>query len=70
MRTLFCVANLFGFLFTMQGCGLNQSNPGSLAAGIVGRPAPELFGEDVNGDFFRLSDYKGKVVVLTFWAEW
>lgn len=36
----------------------------------VGRAAPEISGEDLNGQVFRLSDYRGKVVLLSFWANW
>lgn len=35
-----------------------------------GKPAPEVEGEDGDGKRFRLSDYKGKVVVIDFWAGW
>jgi hypothetical protein len=31
-----------------------------------GRPAPEIEGEDLDGVQFKLSDYRGKVVVLDF----
>jgi thiol-disulfide isomerase/thioredoxin len=36
----------------------------------VGRLAPEIVGEDVNGEPMRLSDHRGKVVVLSFWGNW
>jgi peroxiredoxin len=36
----------------------------------VGRKAPEIEGHDVDGKVFRLSDYRGKVVVVAFWASW
>jgi hypothetical protein len=36
----------------------------------VGNIAPEIDGEDVQGDVFRLSEYRGKVVVLDFWGDW
>jgi hypothetical protein len=32
--------------------------------------AMEIVGEDADGQSFRLSDYRGKVVLLDFWAEW
>jgi hypothetical protein len=36
----------------------------------IGKVAPEIEGEDADGKKFKLSDYRGKVVVLDFWAEW
>jgi peroxiredoxin len=36
----------------------------------VGKTAPEMTGQDLAGSSFRLSDYRGKVVVVTFSADW
>jgi hypothetical protein len=36
----------------------------------IGRTAPEIAGEDIHGKEFKLSDYRGKVVMLTFWGHW
>jgi peroxiredoxin len=36
----------------------------------VGQPAPEIEGSDSDGRPFRLSDYRGKVVLLTFSGNW
>jgi hypothetical protein len=33
----------------------------------IGKPAPEIEGTDLDGQPMKLSDYRGKVVVLTFW---
>jgi hypothetical protein len=35
-----------------------------------GKTAPEVEGTDADGKTFKLSDYKGKVVLLDFWGEW
>jgi peroxiredoxin len=51
---------------------------GGLAAGseelltpIQGRPqAPDFVLKDVSGQTHRLADYRGKVVVVNFWATW
>lgn len=32
--------------------------------------APDFALEDLNGDIVRLSDYRGKVVFINFWATW
>jgi hypothetical protein len=34
----------------------------------VGKEAPDIDGEDQDGTRFRLSDYRGKVVMLDFWS--
>ncbi len=36
----------------------------------VGKPSPEISGADLDGKPFKLSDYKGKVVVVNFWGDW
>jgi len=36
----------------------------AFAAAEVGKPAPDFIGTDINGKTHKLSDYKGKVVVL------
>ena len=36
----------------------------------IGKVAPEIEGEDVDGKRFKLSEYRGKVVVLDFWGDW
>ena len=36
----------------------------------IGKPAPEITGQDLAGAPFLLSDYRGKVVVLCFWGTW
>jgi hypothetical protein len=36
----------------------------------VGKQAPEIEAEDTDGNKFKLSDYRGKVVMLDFWGHW
>jgi thiol-disulfide isomerase/thioredoxin len=56
----------------------NETPLGKLARGelfrlrnlSIGKAAPELEGEDMDGRKLRLSDYRGKVVALVFWATW
>jgi hypothetical protein len=35
----------------------------------VGKEAPDIAGEDEDGKRFKLSDYRGKVVLLDFWSH-
>lgn len=35
----------------------------------IGKEAPDVEGEDQDGKRFKLSDYRGKVVLLYFWSE-
>jgi cytochrome c biogenesis protein CcmG/thiol:disulfide interchange protein DsbE len=42
----------------------------ALKAGAERMPAPEFALKDVNGATVKMSDYKGKVVLLNFWATW
>lgn len=58
------------------GCGETAST--EAAAGTVEaatakeerRPAPEFALKDADGKEHKLSDFKGKVVLLNFWATW
>ena len=45
-------------------------NPHPAEALEIGKPAPEIVGADVDGNPMKLSDYRGKVVVLDFWGHW
>jgi thiol-disulfide isomerase/thioredoxin len=42
----------------------------SLVLGQGEKPAPNLELKDVEGRALRLSDYKGRVILLNFWATW
>jgi hypothetical protein len=37
---------------------------------VIGKVAPEVEGEDADSKKFKLSDYRGKVVLLDFWGNW
>ena len=37
---------------------------------LVGGPAPEITLKDLQGQEVRLSDLRGKIVLLNFWATW
>jgi thiol-disulfide isomerase/thioredoxin len=58
------------------GMALLISNPGSSEAtsGLLNvkdrRPVPDFMSKDSKGVQNKLSDYRGKVVLLNFWATW
>jgi len=41
-----------------------------LAGGLAQEPAPAFELRDLSGQLQRLEDYRGKIVVLNFWATW
>lgn len=55
-----------------------KSSPGQEVAAEIqrakrllpGQPAPELVTADIDGKPFRLSDLRGKYIILDFWASW
>ena len=54
-------------------CACSIPQPGQSGGGSgfeIGTQAPEIEGEDIDGVPFKLSDYRGKVVVLDFWGDW
>ncbi|MDD4107992.1 MAG: TlpA disulfide reductase family protein [Prolixibacteraceae bacterium] len=48
-----------GVCFSQQKLGVN-----------IGNKAPELMGKSLNGKVIRLSDTRGKLVLIDFWAGW
>ena len=48
----------------LTGCNNQPVEP------AIGKPAPEIEGEDIDGQRFKLSDYRGKVILLDFWGNW
>lgn len=66
------IAN-YGDLKTLRKLTLGQIAEGELfdlRQLFVGKEAPEIVGQDADGLTMRLSDHRGKVVVLTFSGEW
>src|SRR5436309_489913 len=41
-----------------------SGTPKAFGAAEVGKPAPDFTAKDINGQTIKLSDYKGKIVVL------
>ncbi len=55
-------------LFLILGTGISFAQE---TIGInIGNKAPELIGTSPDGQTYKLSDTKGKLVLLDFWASW
>lgn len=53
-----------------QGVIAIRSSLGSTAKGLVGQQAPEISLPDPNGKTVSLSSFRGKFVLVDFWASW
>jgi len=40
------------------------------SSGLVGQPAPDFVLKNASGDNLRLSEFRGDVVMINFWATW
>ena len=49
---------------------LGTAAPGTAQTLDIGQPAPEVALTDLAGSTHRLSGYRGKAVLLNFWATW
>lgn len=64
------VAALAGF-YSATGSTVLQAKPVHVdSAAQAPRVAPDFELKDLDGKVHHLSDYKGKVVILNFWATW
>jgi thiol-disulfide isomerase/thioredoxin len=51
--------------------GVETPNPGGLTVGLnIGNLAPDFEVSDIEGGRLRLSDFRGRAVLLNFWATW
>lgn len=74
MLTRMCAALLVLLLTTCVACQADEKNSGkteALQTNTHGYSlAPDIELVDQRGQAHRLSDYRGKIVYLTFWATW
>jgi hypothetical protein len=64
-----CLLGTFLLLGCMESPPSGTQGPSRFPHGSVGGPAPEIEGEDAHGNSMRLSDFRGKVVLLEFWKS-
>jgi len=48
----------------------NAANSSEAAASWINKPAPDLTMNDVNGNPVSISNFKGKYLLVDFWASW
>jgi peroxiredoxin len=70
-KLLFCVAAI-ALAIALHYMNLHRTVPGGGTVTIVARHplAPEFSLPELNGQTLNLSAYRGKVVLLDFWATW
>ena len=56
--------------FDQQKAQLEEMEKRQSAKSLVGKPAPELTMPDENGKPMSISGFKGKYVLVDFWASW
>lgn len=81
-KSLFCFCLCFFSVFVLIGCSGGQSNDtssgkksGKRSSALhqemaIGSEAPDFTAKLNNGETFTLSDKKGQVILLNFWATW
>jgi len=57
-------------VFFLVGCDNLTSEKPTSTSGLVGHAAPDFTLTDMQGQKVTLSQFRGKVVVLNFWATW
>ena len=67
--------NLIWLLFLMALPALSHAeSPDFGRMGVISpkisKPAPDFIAKNIKGETVKLSDFKGKVILLNFWATW
>ncbi len=54
----------------LQGDNASASNLSAATRPVSGEPAPDFTVQTLDGKYVSLSDFRGKTVLLNFWATW
>jgi peroxiredoxin len=69
MRKITLILSLLSIVW-LSSCKKDEEGSTPEVAVKIGALAPDFNLADANGTFFKLSDYRGKYVVVDFWAAW
>jgi len=76
MNRLITTGLIFGLIVAVVAIGCDQPSPPIPKASAhkggptIGGLAPEISGVDLEGAEFKLSDYRGQVIMLDFYGDW
>ncbi len=66
----FVVSTALFAALALAGCGSSGTKNGATVGFSQGQTAPAFALTDINGQPVSLAEYKGKVVMVNFWATW
>src|SRR5271163_456374 len=69
-RPTFAAALALSLALSYSACSKPSSGAGDLHSSGDRKPAPAFKLKDSTGGEVKLADFKGKVVLLNFWATW
>jgi len=69
MASIVTIARIWS-LAALMIVAATVSMPYANAESLIGKPAPDFTSETLDGHSLQLSAYRGKVVLLNFWASW
>jgi len=71
MNRFFSLLLLLSLPLFLQSSGVFAAMNIHTLTKVAGNPdAPDFNLEDQDGNFMKMSDFKGKVVIINFWATW
>jgi len=73
IKGIIMLIGLVGFLaLSYKGYRYIRHNilQNNIALEYINKPVPQTSGKDIKGQIFKLESYKGKNVIIVFWATW
>ena len=67
--TVIALAGTSGFLLQKKLSTKENTHP-PINSAVINKPAQEFAMKDLEGNIRNITDWKGKVVLLNFWATW